>query len=460
MLGFDADELEPLYEDMIRMVDRLPNQDEYRRVRHLLLLQQSSGPTDDGGAITDDQLSRVIPSCPHLETVDLTGVPETSDRTVVLLASHATHLQGINLSGCTQVSEVGVLELTNKSLPLRWIHLNGVVGLTDPSISAIAKSCSRLIELELCDLPLLSPVSVRDIWSFSRKLRTLRLARCSLLSDKAFPSIIRPPSPTPSDGDDKPLPQIPGTWIEQMPPLVLHHTADNLRILDLTNCKITDDAVEGIVCHANKIQTLVLSGCSQLTDHSVESICKLGGNLDVLMLARVANVTDRAMIMLARSCPHLRCVDLAFCRNLTDMSVFELAGLKSLRRLSLVRVHKLTDIAMYALAEHAKGLERLHVSYCDRLSLEAIHLLLGNVESLQHLTATGIPAFRRKGVHRFSERPPSNYDPEQKAAYCVFNGPNLAGLRGFLDKEAQRERDAETKNIPFVSRSDDKLDLY
>ena len=94
------------------------------------------------------------------------------------------------------------------------------------------------------------------------------------------------------------------------------------------------------------------------------------------------------------------------CRNLTDMSVFELAELGNLRRLSLVRVHKLTDIGIFALAEHAVGLERLHLSYCDHLSLDAVHLLLQKLDGLRHLTATGIPCMRRKGVQRFSEATP------------------------------------------------------
>lgn len=53
-----------------------------------------------------------------------------------------------------------------------------------------------------------------------------------------------------------------------------------------------------------------------------------------------------------------------------------------------------------------------------------------------------------------------DWDADQQAAYRVFNGENVAALRKFLDKEAQRRRESETKNIPFVSRSDDKLDLY
>jgi F-box and leucine-rich repeat protein GRR1 len=245
-----------------------------------------------------------------------------------------------------------------------------------------------------------------------------------------------------------------------LPPLILRHSADNLRVLDLTNCKITDEAVEGIVSHAPKIQTFILSGCSLLTDRTLESISKLGDNLDVLMLAHVSNITDRAVVKLARACTNLRCVDVAFCRNLTDMSVFEFASLPSLRRLSLVRVHKLTDIGIFALAEHAAGLEILHVSYCDHLSLDAVHLLLRKLDRLQHLNATGIPSLRRKGVHRFSDPTPTNYDPDQQAAYRVFNGPNVTRLRRFLDKEDKRRREAEAKNVPFVMRADDKLDLF
>lgn len=114
---------------------------------------------------------------------------------------------------------------------------------------------------------------------------------------------------------EKPLPHRPTTWLEQLPPLILRHTADNLRVLDLTLCKLTDDAIEGIVVHAPKIQTLMLTGCTSLTDRSLESICRLGDHLDVLMLARVSNITDKAVVKLARSCVNLRCIDIA-CESL------------------------------------------------------------------------------------------------------------------------------------------------
>ncbi|KAJ7283950.1 hypothetical protein C8J57DRAFT_749848 [Mycena rebaudengoi] len=443
------------HEDMIRVVDRLPITEEYRRVRHLVLQQ-----LEPDTVISDDDLAKVVTECPHLETAVLSAVPSTTDRTVVLLAQNAINLQGIDISGCQQVTDVSVLELAAKSLPLQWVQLNGVVGLTDPSITALARTCSRLVELELCDLPLLSALSVRDIFTFSRKLRTLRLARCPLLTDKAFPalSISRSSSLRTYQGnkDEKPLPPRPTTWLDELPPLILHHTADNLRILDLSFIAgITDSAIEGICGHAPKIQHLRLSGCKLLTDRALESICKLGNHLDVLMLAHVANITDRGVVKLARACTNLRCVDMAFCRNLTDMSVFCLSELRGIRRLSLVRVHKLTDIAIFALAEHALDLERLNLSYCDRLTLDAVHLLLKRLVRLQNLSATGIPSMKRKGVHRFSDPAPEDYDADQLAAYHVFSGEGVKLLRQFLNKEEQRRRESETKNIPFVARSDD-----
>ncbi|KAL0573972.1 SCF ubiquitin ligase complex subunit [Marasmius crinis-equi] len=450
-MTFSLREASSFYEDMISIVDRLPFQEEYRRVQHLYLHKPSTP------RISDEDLARVVEHVPHLESVVLSGVPDVSDRTIVLLADNALNLQQIDLSGCQAVTDVAILDLIAKSLPLQCISLNGVALLTDASVSAIAKSTPRLIELELSSLPLLSPVSVRDVWSFSRKLRTLRLANCPLLSDKAFPS---PYSDPPQDEYEKPLPPRPITWMERLPPLILRHSAENLRVLDLTNCKITDDAIAGIVSHATKIQNLNLSGCSQLTDRALYSLCALGSYLDLLLLAQVSSITDRGIVQLARTCPNLRCLDLSFCRNLSDMSVFELSGLPSLRRLSLVRVHKLTDVAMFALAEHATSLERLYISYCDHISLEAGHILLKNLKRLQYLAATGVPSFRRIGVRRFSEQPPADWDEDQKAVYRVFSGENVDGLRRFLNKEEQRQREAETQNIPFIARSDDSLDLY
>ena len=94
------------------------------------------------------------------------------------------------------------------------------------------------------------------------------------------------------------------------------------------------------------------------------------------------------------------------CVLLTDMSVFELSALPKLRRVGLVRVNNLTDEAIYSLAERHATLERIHLSYCDQISVMAIHFLLQKLHKLTHLSLTGIPAFRQPELQQFCREPP------------------------------------------------------
>lgn len=98
---------------------------------------------------------------------------------------------------------------------------------------------------------------------------------------------------------------------------------------------------------------------------------------------------------------------LADCVLLTDMSVFELSALPKLRRVGLVRVNNLTDEAIYALADRHATLERIHLSYCDQISVMAIHFLLQKLHKLTHLSLTGVPAFRQPELQQFCREPPS-----------------------------------------------------
>lgn len=94
------------------------------------------------------------------------------------------------------------------------------------------------------------------------------------------------------------------------------------------------------------------------------------------------------------------------CPLLTDMSVHELATLPKLRRIGLVRVTNLTDQAIYSLADRHSTLERIHLSYCENITVIAIHFLLQNLTKLTHLSLTGIPAFRRQELQQFCRSPP------------------------------------------------------
>ena len=418
----------PIPEDM-KVVSRVPGPEELERVRHILF------PTGDYTDITDEEIASVIPHCVNLEVVQLSGIEDTSDRTIAILAATATKLRGLDLGGCNAITDKGVLELAAKCTTLEWIRLSGVSSVTDSAISALVKSCPRLSELELDACQGLTATSIRDIWTFTRKLRRLKLTRCKQLTAHAFPALVDENTSVPywqSTGLDEKDSVAGSTAL--LPPLILPpaNSPDNLRVLDLGYCtKITDDAIAGIVSNATKIQTLTISGCAHLTDKTMDSICTLGENLEVLTMAHVSKITDTGVVRLVRACTRLRSVDLncespimipnvnvdaddfasaTVCSDLGDLAVLELATLPSLRRLSLVQLRKLTDNAVFFLAEHTPTLERLHLSHCDGLSLDSIHHVIRKLPELVHLSATGVPALTRPGVERFSEPPPQVSD--------------------------------------------------
>ncbi|KAI0353484.1 RNI-like protein [Trametes cingulata] len=380
-------------------------------------------------ALSDEGLMRVLPQCPNLVALDLTGVAEVTDRTIVAVARSAKRLQGINLTGCKKLTDASVVALAQNCPLLRRVKLSNVEQITDQSVSALARSCPLLLEIDLNNCKRITDVGVRDLWAYSVQMREMRLSHCVELTDAAFPT---PPKRDILQQGVNPFSAAVHA-LPDFPPLRVPQPFDQLRMLDLTACAlITDDAIEGIVSAAPRIRNLVLAKCTQLTDNAVESICRLGKGLHYLHLGHAGAITDRSINSLVRSCTRLRYIDLANCLQLTDMSVFELSSLPKLRRIGLVRVNNLTDQAIQALGERHATLERIHLSYCDQISVMAIHFLLQKLPKLTHLSLTGIPAFRRPELQQFCRDPPAEFNSQQRAAFCVYSGRGVADLREFL----------------------------
>ena len=100
--------------------------------------------------------------------------------------------------------------------------------------------------------------------------------------------------------------------------------------------------------------------------------------------------------------------------QLTDLGVLALASLPRLRRLAAAGLPRLTDNALGFVAEHAAGLEELHLPYCGGVGLDGVRAVLRRLAGLARLDVTGVPAMRRRGIGRFSEGP-----PEVRVCVCI-----------------------------------------
>ncbi|KAI9319484.1 hypothetical protein BX666DRAFT_2094067 [Dichotomocladium elegans] len=353
----------------------------------------------------------------HLVSIDLSDVTNVSDVSIKRIALICPNLQGLNLCMCKDglrqfenVTDDSVVMLAERCTNLRRIKLNNCVKVTDISAIMLADRCPALLEIDLmnCDI---TNESLYVIFNKSRELRELRLNNCTNLNDLAF--------------IDSSLARIPPSSITASP------YYDQLRILDLTSVfSLTDDAVRLIVSVAPKIRNLILNKCHSITDESVLAICDLGRYLHFLHLGHCTQLTDYSITQLARHCTRIRYLDLANCALLTDQSVGELAVLPKLKRIGLVKCVNITDQAIYSLTSHiriAHSLERVHLSYCARLTVPAIMHLVNFCSKLTHLSLTQVPAFVRPDLQQFRRAPPKEFTPQQRNGFCVFSGKGDIG---------------------------------
>lgn len=83
--------------------------------------------------------------------------------------------------------------------------------------------------------------------------------------------------------------------------------------------------------------------------------------------------------------------------------------------------------------ERHDTLERIHLSYCENITIPAIHYLLQKLTKLTHLSLTGIPAFRHSELQKFCRPPPREFNSTQRAAFCVYSNSGVRDLRRYLE---------------------------
>ncbi|SCV72717.1 BQ2448_4254 [Microbotryum intermedium] len=393
-------------------------------------------------------LIALLSNCSRLAALDLSDVVEVDDEVCQTIARSCPKLQGLNLSGCKEVTDLGMEAIARRCKSLRRIKLRQVSLISDTSVILLSINCPLLLEVDLIGCTRLTSLSLLQIFRTSPALRELSLQGCAEITEDAFPSTSMihslgsmreynmPVDPDRSTAPLPPLAAMDGSLVPRPIPIDASPRLkpfDHLRYLDLTSVALlTDDAVAGIVKYMPRIRNLILAKCGRLTDDAIHSISLLGKHLHYLHLGHVSNITDVAVTALARSCTRLRYIDLACCTRLTDLSVFELAtNLPRLKRIGLVRVASITDEGIQALLQRT-SLERIHLSYCENLSVLAIHHLLSCLPRLTHLSLTGVPSFRRSDLQTWCRTPPSTFNSHQRATFCVYSGKGVHELRRFL----------------------------
>jgi F-box and leucine-rich repeat protein GRR1 len=357
--------------------------------------------------ITDKSLVSLLKANEGILSVDMTGLEKITDKTLVMLGNNCNKLQGLYASNCKLLTDKSIRALATKCSNLKRLKLNGCSLVTDDAVRELIKRCSMLVELDLSGCVNVSDETASLAYSSLSQLREYRVAMNENVSDFCLALI-----PT-------------------------SVSFDKLRIMDFSSCPlISDECIGKLVSLAPRLRNVGLAKCFQITDRSLSHLSKLGRNLHYIHLGHCNNITNTGITVLVKACTRIQYIDVACCSQIQDEAVMEIAQLPKLRRVGLVKCQNISDVGISAFTQRTGNeatLERIHLSYCSNISIEAITNLVNTCHRLMHLSLTGVPAFMREDLFQYCREPPPEFTQHQQQSFCVFSGAGVKQLRDHLN---------------------------
>ncbi|TKY72865.1 F-box/LRR-repeat protein 13 [Spatholobus suberectus] len=257
-------------------------------------------------------------------------------------------------------------------------------------VATLARSprhLSRLTTLSLSGACRLSDGGLRALVSSAPALRSINLSQCSLLTSasiyilaESLRSLLKELYLDDCQGIDAAL---------IVPALI---ELEHLEVLSVAGIQtVCDEFVKNyIVARGQNMKELVLKDCTNLTDSSIKVIVEHCPGLCVLDLMNLSKLTDLSVGYLTNGCCTLHTLKL--CRNpFSDEAVaafVETTG-GSLKELSLNNIKKVGYHTTLSLANHAKNLHSLDLSWCRNLTDNALGLIVDSCLALRLLKLFG-----------------------------------------------------------------------
>uniref|UniRef100_A0A914V434 F-box domain-containing protein n=1 Tax=Plectus sambesii TaxID=2011161 RepID=A0A914V434_9BILA len=339
--------------------------------------------------LTLSMLDLFIDRCPHVQSLNLEGIKEVCDQTLVLIASPSAWplLEELCISHCLAVSDAGLSAISVSSKRLRCVNVDGISQLSDESIERLAISQKDHLErlyldgLELSDQAILPLMECKN-------LSLLSVSFCENLTDCALGYIkemaalshlhLRKGTEMSENGFRQLFAQ--------------PNSMASLRFLNLSECNaINDRCIEAISLCCPNLEALCLSWCWSVTERGLITIverlgqcrllcmegiksifggCLLGGELgtsfrDSIRFINLHNCNAGSSF---RDVPNLnlaqvRFIDLRQCNMIDDTTVTEMVR----RKKDLIVINYYGEILDHISIDRSAP-ERNHSAYRDKVN--------------------------------------------------------------------------------------------
>lgn len=248
------------------------------------------------------------------------------------------------------------------SLPnLTIVSLKGASRLSDDAVEALVRSAPTL--------------------------QSINLSQCSLLTEKCINIIADTIGPT--------LKELYIDECQIIHARLIESALSKLKVLEVLSVAgiqtVCDKLVKGMVTVCGKtLKELNLADCPKLTNYSLQVIASTCSSLHSLNISRLHQLTDMSLEYLANGCRSIQSLTLHGNR-FSDEAIaafLETSG-KSMKKLSLNNAPKVGHNTAMSLAKHSRGLLSLDLSWCRRITNEALGLIVDCCSSLRLLKLFG-----------------------------------------------------------------------
>ncbi|CAI9095946.1 OLC1v1031994C2 [Oldenlandia corymbosa var. corymbosa] len=249
-----------------------------------------------------------------------------------------------------------------------------------------SNSLPKLQVLSLKGAARLSDDGLKAIVTLTPLLKSINLSKCSLLTHDAIDAL--------ADTLGSMLRELYIDGCQKMNPTLTTAFKEfsNLEVLSVAESPyVSDDFLDRVMTmYTENIKELDLAGCSALTDVSLRIIANACTSLRSLNISNLDILTNDGLQYLADGCRQLQMLKL--CRsNFSDEAIaayLEASG-KSLQELSLNSVTSVGPCTAFSLAKCCTNLSQLDLSWCRKITTEALGVIVDSCSSLKLIKLFG-----------------------------------------------------------------------
>ena len=370
--------------------------------------------------IKPSALVKIFAGCKHLEVLDFTSCKMISDDELKILSENCSNLRELNLSECPKISDTGIYHISNgsccsslhcldiarSSLPCRItdvslmslgekcaaltkINLTGCEMIADAGIAWLAKGCRNLSYINLTKCFKVTNAGMRHLGENCTGLKTVILVNVKRVSDVGI-RLLANGCPTLerlnvsglfmlSDGMKRDF------GLEGLQALGKALCANSLKVLSLQDCtQISTTALVAISSLTN-LETLVLSGCTNLSLDGIRAISISCSRIETLSLSNCGNCCcDKMVELVTRNMQRLRVISLAGCEKIGKNAIKAIASCRFLSHVDFTGC-RISDQDLIPLCEFSfePGLETLILSHCGNVGNMALSWISDGISGSQ-----------------------------------------------------------------------------